>query len=440
MKWLAFGFCILVGIPLMAFLASSSRQGRVLLIAALVASTVVKISVNIASLEDYRGPDRGFEISLSDLITIGLCVGLVFSQWKKVRWAPMNLFPFLILVGLAILSLSNSPDTQLSGFTIFKWLKTAILYWTVFNCVWCDWPVEGLIAGIVSAGALETAIGFHQKYVIGMYRINGTFDHSNAIPAYFLMIIPILMCWIFARNRHWSIVSLGMASILGMCFVVAATMSRAGLLLMGIAVISTLLYSIAKSPTLPKLGFATFMGLIMAGGGIKAMDSFVERFENAPKSSAEARDEFNIAADLMASDNMLGVGINCFSHVMTNNQRYRDSVHVMQGEEHAGVCHHIYRLTAAEIGNLGMYVMISIFGRFVISFVPHALGANGEEGCLLFGILIGSLSLHAVGLFEWVFRTTPVWNLFWITSACGAATVVRLRNQRRAGFVSFQES
>lgn len=433
MKWLVFGFCFLVGVPLMALMATSSRQCRVLLIAALVLSTVVKISVNIASLEGYRGPDRGFEVTLTDLIAIGLGLGLIMSQWSKLRWVPMNLIPYLMLVGLAVLSLGNSPDTQLSGFTIFKWVKTSVLYWTVFNCFWCDWPVEGLIAGMMGAGALETAIGFQQKYLIGMYRINGTFDHSNSIPAYFLMMIPVLMCWVFAKNRQWWISGLTLLSVLGMCFVVAATMSRAGVALMALAVITTQGYSIVRSPTLPKFGLAAFMSLIMIGGGIKAMDSFIARFENAPKSSAEARDEFNIAADLMASDNVLGVGINCFPKVMTEEQRYRDSVHVMKGEVHAGVCHHIYRLTAAEIGNVGMYLMIGIFCRFLFSFIPFAFGAYGEEGCLLFGILIGSLCLHAVGLFEWVFRTTPVWNLFWITSACGAATVVRLRKQGRTG-------
>ena len=429
MKWLAFGMCILVGVPLMTGLASWSGFGRVLLIAMLLVSTVVKISVNFASLEEYRGPDRGFEVSLTDLIAVSLGLGLTISNWKNFRWLPMNLIPYLMLLGLSVMSVANAPDTQIAGFTIFKWLKTAFLYWTVFNCVWCDWPLEGMIAGIIGVGALETVIGLQQKYLYGMYRINGTFDHSNAIPAYFLLVLPILICWLFAKRRSATVVCLGLGSSLGMCFVIAATMSRAGLALMGLSVLSTLAYGLVKNPTLPKFGFAALMSLVMMIGGIKALDSFIERFENAPKSSAEARDEFNTAAKLMADDNWLGVGINCFSRVMTEDQRYRDSVHVMQDEEHAGVCHHIYWLTAAEVGYVGMCLLITIFGRFIVTFLPCAIYADGEEGGLMFGVLIGSLSLHAVGLFEWVFRTTPVWNLFWITSAFGAATVIRIKRR-----------
>ena len=77
MKWIAFGAFILVGVPCMTALAGSSKRGRWLLMAALIASTVVKVSVNFASLEDYRGPDRGFEVSLADLIALSLGLGLV---------------------------------------------------------------------------------------------------------------------------------------------------------------------------------------------------------------------------------------------------------------------------------------------------------------------------------------------------------------------------
>ncbi|MDG1872964.1 MAG: hypothetical protein P8J27_03575 [Mariniblastus sp.] len=434
MKWLAFGAFLMVGVPFMAAMATSSRKARVLLFAALVASTVLKISVNFYSIEDYRGPDRGFEISMTDLIATGLGLGLIISQWKQICWLPFNLLLYLGMVCMAIFSLANAPDFQLAGFTIFKWAKTTILYWTVFNCVWCDWPIRGMVAGIIGAAGIETLIGFQQKYLIGMYRINGTFDHSNAIPAYLLMIIPILMSWMFARSRTTFENLASVIAILGMCFVVAATMSRAGLLLMGMTITGSLTYAIVKSPTPPKIGIAFLFMAIFLAGGIKSMDSFIERFENAPESSGQARDEFNDAADLMAEKNILGVGVNCFSRVMTEDARYRESIHVMEAEEHAGVCHHIYRLTAAEIGYAGLGVFLMIVGRFLFTMAPFAFGAYGEEGCILFGVAAGSLALHAVGLFEWVFRVTPVWNLFWITSGFGAATAMRLKRGRQGEF------
>lgn len=427
MKWIAFGAFILVGVPCMTALAGSSKRGRWLLMAALIASTVVKVSVNFASLEDYRGPDRGFEVSLADLIALSLGLGLVIRCWRKVVWFPANTLLYAAYLGIATIAFTQAHDQQLAAFTLFKWMKTTLLYWVVFNTFWCEWPMSAAAAGIMGAGAIETFIGFKQKYLYGMYRINGTFDHSNTIPAYFVIIIPILLCWLMAQPRARWVQLSATGAVLGMGFVVAATMSRAGLVLLGATIVASLAYAMFMAPSRGKLGFAAFFALLFLAGGVKAMDSFIDRFMNAPESSEEARDEFNIAADLMARDNPFGVGINCFSRVLTEDARYRDSIHVMENEEHAGVCHHIYKLTAAEMGYGGLIVFALMLAHFLFLAARHAFTSAREESFILFGALVGFTALHLVGLLEWVFRVTPVWNLFWIVSALTAATAWRMK-------------
>ena len=62
----------------MIFAAYSSVKMKGLLIALLIFSTAMgdMANINFISMELYRGPDRGFEINLTDLIL--LCLSISF--------------------------------------------------------------------------------------------------------------------------------------------------------------------------------------------------------------------------------------------------------------------------------------------------------------------------------------------------------------------------
>lgn len=222
-----------------------------------------------------------------------------------------------------------------------------------------------------------------------------------------------------------------MAAIFAMAFIILATMSRAGLAIMGMTIMAVIVFAMIKSPNRSNAGLACVFLAAFFAGGLKASDSIIQRFQEAPESSEEARDEFNVAADLMAAQNTWGVGVNCFSKVLTEDARYRESISVMENEEHAGVCHHIYRLTAAEMGFAGLFFLLAIQGRFLWTAGIRVFGPPSVEQFVLFGVLVGCIGLHVIGLLEWVFRVTPVWNLFWIISGVGAATSLRLAQGHR---------
>ena len=169
---------------------------------------------------------------------------------------------------------------------------------------------------------------------------------------------------------------------------------------------------------------------IMAIGGLKAADSIMYRFQNAPKSSEEARVEFNHAAHIMADDHVLGVGLNNFSYVLTVESRYNSHIRVMENEEQAGVCHHIYWLTAAEMGYGGLGLFLVLIGRFLWRAGRGALRNRSFEDVLLVGSMMGFCTLHASGFLEWAFRITPVMYQFAIASAFSVA-LVDLRNRRQ---------
>ncbi len=146
-------------------------------------------------------------------------------------------------------------------------------------------------------------------------------------------------------------------------------------------------------------------------------DSIIDRFLNAPEASGEARDEFNIAAQIMAGDNAFGVGLNSFSRVLSDTPRYSSHIVIMEDEEKSGVAHHIYWFTAAEMGYVGVTGFVLVIGRFtLLALWGSWKGRKQLEGALLFGLFVGASALHAHGLLAWAFRISPVTYMYAICS------------------------
>jgi hypothetical protein len=258
--------------------------------------------------------------------------------------------------------------------------------------------------------------------MLDVYRVYASFDHSNTVPTYANLAIPLLVAWGLVDRSlgRWGTLIGGVAA-LGLTFTVVATFSRAGIVLAGSSIVGALLLSSRLAP----LGrqAAAWAGLLVGllAGGVLAGDSLAKRFKEAPASSLEARREFNMAADQMARDHWLGIGLNNFSHVLTRTPAYREHITVMENEEASGVAHHIYKLTAAEVGYVGLALFLWLMGRFTLLVGWGGLRVRSVDGALIYGVFLGICTLHASGLLEWTFRTTPVLYLFGVLIGVGVA-------------------
>jgi O-antigen ligase len=159
----------------------------------------------------------------------------------------------------------------------------------------------------------------------------------------------------------------------------------------------------------------------MLGGIARVAGPIISRIQTAPKASEEARDEFNHAAQRMLHDYPDGVGLNNFSYVLTTHTDYRQNFQAMKNEEQAGVAHHIYWLTAAETGYLGLALYLAVILRFGWSAWSGSFRNKSIHGTLLFGVFLGFCALQASGFYEWAFRVTPVMQLYAIQAAIAAA-------------------
>ncbi|MFZ5949927.1 MAG: O-antigen ligase family protein [Candidatus Rifleibacteriota bacterium] len=404
----------------MAFMAASSRKALVFLFVFAILATGfgVKGNINFVSMETYRGPDRGFELSIFDLVAWALFLKLIFKNFRQIVWVPYNFYFFLLMFSISIISSFQADGQIYAMFSLFKFIRVFFIYLIFYNLFIIEDLGSNLWYGMAALALVFTFIGLKQKYIQGIYRIPCTFDHSNTVPLYLNMMIPAMIIWPFADLKMPAIKAV--SSILlafGMLFCVIATFSRAGTAFAGLAIISVMVAGLFRW----RSGRAVLISslIVIAGlvGGAKAAGSFIERIKSAPESSEAARDEFNAAADAMMRDHFFGVGLNNFSKAMTDREEYQQFVVVMANEEQAGVCHHIYRLMGAETGIIGLTVFIIIILRFTWAGIWNFFRLKGQAAALGLAISAGFFALHLSGFFEWAFRLTPVMSIFAILSA-----------------------
>ncbi len=432
MKYAVFAVLLVLAVPAMAALAWQSEKWRGHLFSLLIFATGLGDhgNMHLLSIETYRGPDRGFEVTLADLVCWALALAVVMRRPGRIRWIPYNLGPMLLYFGVAGLSSIDAPQGLLASFTLVKMFRGFLLYWTVINVIRVGVPVKSIWHGLLAIGIVFPLYAVYQKYGQGIYRVPVMFDHSNTVPLYLNQVLPILLAmglsakWLKTRAALFSL-----GCVLAMLLTVVMTFSRGGMVLALVAVLGVLLVANRKTRSM-RVSVASMVvvgGLVL--GGLATGRSIMERFIEAPEASHMAREEFNLAAKAMASDSTLGVGVNQFSYVLTNNPRYSQFIQVMSNEKQKGVCHEIYFLTAAEMGWVGLAAFLLVLLRFLWFASREAFRRPGYEGLLQAAIALGMLVLHLSGLLEWVFRITPIFFLFLLCCglSVGLADVSRLQ-------------
>ncbi len=434
MKYVVFAIMALCGVPYMASLAMNSERHRGWLVTILIFSTILSTStkINFVSMEHYRGPDRGFEINLTDLTAWALIAAMLIRFPNRIQWVPFNSGWLALLYLLACISTIGAPDKLVAAFSLFKWARAAVIYWCMVNCVRVGFPREAVWRAFLGMGLYMSFLAIKQKYIQHIYRIPGPFDHSNTVPLFINLFLPALVLWGLcdSKLKGWQ-ASLSVIASLGLIVASQSTFSRLGLMLsLGCFLLALVAGNIRARSRRVTIATVCAIVLVVIGGALAAK-SIMDRVKNAPESSEEARLEFNMAAKKMAEDHPFGVGVNNFSRVLTADQRYNQYLSVMEDEEQAGVCHHIYNLTAAELGKGGLYVFAIILARFLLLPILPVLRSRQFESLILIGLWLGTIALHISGFMEWVFRITPVTFLYAINCGLSAGYVQVVNDGRR---------
>lgn len=416
MKYFVFSLMLLFGVPVLAKLARQQVRVRGMLVGGLFlcALLVKQGKINFLSMETYRGPDRGFEICMADLIALALFVVLRRKYPHKLVWFPPGSWLLAALYLVALLSAVGAENKLVACFSLFKWARAYGIYWITYNVLRLPWPRRKLWEGMVIAAWVLFLWALKDKYIGHVYRVAVCFDHSNTVPLFINQFLPVLAMWGLCDKKLTSAQSLlTTIGCLGLCVASQCTFSRLGMLLSVSGFFGALITANVFCRTKRVRGVTALAVAGVIVGGILALPSIQERIRTAPEESELARQEFNIAAKKMAADHPFGVGVNNFSQALTKQARYSQFITVMEDEDQAGVCHHIYNLTGAELGKPGLYLFVTVLLYFLI----HALigfwkNRSNLVGWLCLGVAIGQCALHASGFAEWVFRITPVTYLY----------------------------
>jgi hypothetical protein len=399
----------------------------------------------------YRGVDRGFGVTVTDLFFFGFLLWMFLGGFKgKIIWWPYNTFLWQLLIAVSIISLINSKVAYYGLFTLHKLIRGYIFYWVVVNLVRDEDDLRAVITGVMAAVIFQTGVVIWDKYITHkvVNRSIGSFPHPNSLAMYIDLIIPMILAILLSDSFPKRTVKWAAIAILGGLVCVVFTKSRASLIIVGASLAMVTALSIVMKPSGKKIGIALVGLLLVAIMGTAAAPKIIERFQKAPEASELTRVYFNQAARAMANNNTFGVGLNAYSWTLANTDYYwyvyaeeRETVkdedefrESEMGLSRLGTAHHIYYLFAAETGWPGMIVFILFLARYYLhNLVLLARAKDAFLQAILLGLFIGFSTLHLQGLLEWIFRQTQVFYLFCLLSGLmvAAGNIMKEANAHR---------
>ena len=380
-----------------------------------------QFSINFVSHETYRGDSRGFEITLVDL----LAVSLLFAIPKATLGVPYRKVRYVYLA-VALFSVTQAAVPIYSLFAVWKILRAYFLMMVVAKV--CETPRFGpiLLNGLAVGVVYSTVIALEQRYLFGMYRVQGDFPHSNSLGMAVNMVLPIALALLLAGHGG----ALAAASCVGATVCVIMTLSRGSIAMLALAVVIVLVGSLMRGITRRKVVVtlsAIALGAVLMG---YAANTIIERFLEAPEVSTDARDRFEAAAAAMLRRQPLGIGLNNFSHTLSQGG-YAAEVHLPEVDRD-GLAHNIFWLTLAEMGYLGLVAYL------LTVLVPMGVAARAAwrskgdvRGDVALGILAALIVTAIQGSAEWVARQTTMMYFTW--ALCGMVATLAQQVHPKAG-------
>ncbi|OXU16048.1 O-antigen ligase family protein [Sedimentisphaera salicampi] len=368
------------------------------------------IDINFFSHEWFRGTSRGFAIGMVDMTVIIL---LTYAISKKDKYHLTGLPKGSLLFGVfflgCVLSMVNAENKLFSGFELFKFLRVYTFFWLMNNLLVTPKIIRRAFIFTSFIAIYIAILVAQQKYLIGEFQSSGPFPHQNSMVMYisvflcvhFSMLMsakktPEMLYWIFIIGLEF--------------FCVVSSLSRAGMLCTIIGVFIVFVQQISWRFSMRKVFVITLFALVGMAGLLKALDSIVERFVNAPEASAETRVSLAIAAQKMADENILGVGINNFTRYMTVDYPYISHIDIgWDGtpENQGALVETVYLLTAAETGWYNLGIFIAFIFSFYFRNIMNIFKANDMRLKVISMGLWGSLTaIYVQSTLEWVLRQT----------------------------------
>lgn len=410
MKYVLFVVAAL-GVPPFAWVLSMNRRWLRWAFVGVVAALCLynQTSINFFSHEDYRGSARGMEVSLAHLMAFSLAGAMIFARRFK-RWLPdtgAKLFVLHLL--LCLPSLTAAENLLFSFFEVWKMSLALVFFAAVYNYLRATDDVRTLVRGLAAFAIANLAVVAFE-HVSGVWQPHGLFPHQNSMVMAMNLLGPVFFAGYLMFGLKSPFGRLCVLACVCAAGSAARSYSRMGLAMMPIGYGLTYLLCIARGR--PKNWILRTLPIALAGAvALAAMaPRIVERFETAPKASANTRVEFALCAWEMIKDEPLrGVGLNNWGLKINAPYEYAEragrDVSVLGPDFKDGIVETVYLLDAAECGVPALFSLLAWFGWYFARGLRLTRRLRGSR--LFFipaGVCGGLAAVYVQSCFEWVLR------------------------------------
>lgn len=435
-KYIVFFLVLFIGVPVGFIFARKFPFVEKILCFLLLFFTAKTEDINFFSMESYRGTARGFEIGLVDITAMILFLLIFSRREKKPLELPPGTFLYAVYFFFSAISIINSDVYIYSFFELWKMVRMYFYFFVVYNLITSFKDIKQFLIYMYIIVMFITMIVLKQKYLEGMFQTMGPFPHQNSLVMYMIVYGSIFLSYIL--NYHKVNVYIWIVAF-GACAVdILSTLSRGGMAVFSISIFIIFILSYAHKFTLRKVGVTMMFFILGTGVLYKASDTIMERIQTAPEESLDVRVVLAQAAQNMANDKILGVGLNNFGLKINPPYWYGEHIEREDEDEKGGLVETVYLMIAAETGwlNLGVFITMLLF-FYIKNFKNYLAMRKGKFSKYRFLpiALVGALtSIYLQSTLEWVLKQTNNFYQLMFVFAIIAVTSKLIKGKKDANF------
>jgi len=430
-------FSATCGATLAACLSQRVRDVLFFLMVSMAALTE-SWDVNFVSREWYRGTTCGFEVSLVDVFAISLLLSAILAprRGEKRFFVPASLGLMVLYFFFAIFCVAISDPRLFGYFALSKMVRGMIVFFAAALYVRKERELRIFLYALGTIVCYEALRAVEQRYRFGINRVFGDLDAPNSLSMYLCMTAPVLLAALNSKVskplKALCAVGVALAS-LG----VLLTISRTGVVTLGLVLLSTVATTVVWKLTPRKIFITMFVVVAAAGALAKSWNSLSSRFgeaslqEEYEDKNAQGRGYYLRMAAALVEDHWFGVGPNNWSYWVSNKYGPRlgfkfspypgtdkppkfvvaTDAHV--DDPQAAPAHSLGALTVGEMGFGGLFLFTLLWMRWFQMGASFLWKRTAEPMRRIgVGILFGTVGIFLQSLTEWVFHQTAIFFTF----------------------------
>lgn len=425
LKHIVFFALLFFGVPFSAFTMSKSERLLACGFFAMLISIpfVYSTGINFFTDEFYKGTVRGYEVLATDLISVSVLWALSMKG-RRIVFFPRGSAFYALYFAFSCVSIVNADNKLYSGYVVQQMILHFLFFVSAYNCLMHFRNFDIILS---SLGLFIIFTFFHmlvQRLLFGVYQPSGIFIHRNSTAMFANMLLPVFLSAILNRPSDKRSFIFNTAAFLCSAFIVVLSLSRGAILFLPVSMAIVVFFSLKNSVNARKVKILAAMLIVSVAAFIRAAPMVIDRFENAPETSAQGRVAFAYAALNMANDKFFGVGLNNWGLKINPPYTYWEDTGIRRPDEDfkSGIVETIYLLVAAECGWIGLAALLCWLLFYYFQTMLNIKRFSKSTGFFMaVGILGGLTASYGQSCFEWILKQQTNSYLLMLVFACVAA-------------------